>query len=672
MELRQFAERVLFASSLAEKLSPPDSKLTDALPGVALTSAVMPGRPVDLRMRQGNSHTPLPNTSQLEDDTDRGILLHFFGNHELLAAELMALVLLKFPDAPAAFRKDIARTLQEEQEHTRLYIDRMQECGVHFGSQEVSGFFWKSVSTMDTPLDYVSRLSLTFEQANLDFSRHFADVFTAAGDEKTASILSQIYRDEISHVGYGLKWFRRWKEPNQSDWAAYRQQLEFPLSPSRAKGAGIYNREGRSKAGLEADYINQLEVYAQSKGRTPNVYYFNPQAELSVAKKGPVSRKGPFAALARDLSTLNLFLGRLDDIALLFKRPTVDFLKKVQDASIALPEIQELDRIDMADRKLGQLRPWGWSPDSHAFLEPYLAQTTLQSGVWRQGWTRWYSKAFSTELLPDFGRVCSSLEEARIAVDEIAGRWVLKSPFGLAGKGMRIGGETSLSQDDDDWIRGVLRKQGAVIIEPWLDKVLDFSVQYHVDAGGEMRLLGYTRLENDLKGKFQGCVVQKNLVAGEDEELVRFFYRKDRPVQDYYETELPELLGPYLREDEYHGPLGVDALFYRDGKGMLCHHPLVEINPRHTMGRVALELAKHAVKGHPVRFDIFARRHLKRHGEASFVELAQKLETNHPLELEHYQNSHRRIRSGCLILNDPAHAEAYLAVMQVGNQVTRL
>ena len=55
-----------------------------------------------------------------------GRLLHFFANHELLATELMALVLLKFPDAPAAFRKGVLETLKDEQEHTRLYIERMK------------------------------------------------------------------------------------------------------------------------------------------------------------------------------------------------------------------------------------------------------------------------------------------------------------------------------------------------------------------------------------------------------------------------------------------------------------------------------------------------------------------------------------------------------------------
>ena len=53
----------------------------------------------------------------------------------------MALVLLKFPEAPPEFRSGVLRTLKEEQMHTKLYLKRMAECGVDFGDLPVNGFF---------------------------------------------------------------------------------------------------------------------------------------------------------------------------------------------------------------------------------------------------------------------------------------------------------------------------------------------------------------------------------------------------------------------------------------------------------------------------------------------------------------------------------------------------
>src|SRR6266581_274618 len=264
MELRDFAESILFGNTLEEKLSVPGA-ITDDRPGIPRTAPEAPGRPTELRFKmRGQGKGEFPGLHRLDDPRERGRLLHFFANHELLATELMALVLLRFPEAPAAFRRGVLRTLKDEQDHTRLYLQRMQECGVEFGELPVSGYFWRAISGMESPIDYVAGLSLTFEQANLDFARHFARGFAAAGDVETARLLERIYQDEIAHVAYGLKWFRRWKKPNENDWDAFCKQLKFPLSPRRARGT-ILNVEGRQSAGFDAQFIAELEVHSQSK-----------------------------------------------------------------------------------------------------------------------------------------------------------------------------------------------------------------------------------------------------------------------------------------------------------------------------------------------------------------------------------------------------------------------
>src|ERR1043166_708548 len=283
MELREFAERVLFATTLEEKLECPKI-IRDLQPGVPLAIPALPGRPPELRFKpQHSGKADFPGLHQLKTAAERGRLLHFFANHELLATELMALVLLRFPYAPAPFRRGIFETLKDEQIHTRLYLRRMVECGIEFGELPVSGYFWRAVSGMSNPLDYVTSLSLTFEQANLDFCRHFAQRFETVGDDATAKLLNRIYRDEIGHVAYGLKWFRRWKNPQESDWDAFCRQLKFPLSPSRAKGLTL-NVEGRRAAGIDAQFLAALDVFSQSRGRTPNVFVFNPFAEARMAQ----------------------------------------------------------------------------------------------------------------------------------------------------------------------------------------------------------------------------------------------------------------------------------------------------------------------------------------------------------------------------------------------------
>ena len=408
MELREFAERVLLATTLEEKLRAPES-ITDEHPVAPLLALEAPGRPVELQFKaQGSGKADFPGVHRLEQEQERGRLLHFFANHELLATELMALALLRFPDAPAAFRRGLLQTLRDEQAHTRLYMERMRACGIQFGELPVSGYFWRSVATMESPLDYVSRLSLTFEQANLDFCRHFARGFQAVGDAETAALLERIYRDEIGHVAYGLKWFRKWKNPGESDWDAVCRQLKFPLSPQRAKGITL-NVEGRRAAGLDENFVAELNVYSHSKGRTPTVFVFNPFAEGYIALGKRFTPVKYQSLLARDLANLPQFLCRADDIVLVPQRPATEFLSGIKQAGFALPEFVELKngRVDEASslhaRKLGGLRPWAWGPDSVELLQPLFANVSGETHSASERFdarnAQLYSKAWSAEFL---------------------------------------------------------------------------------------------------------------------------------------------------------------------------------------------------------------------------------------------------------------------------------
>ena len=95
MQMREAAERLLFAETLEEKLllSPRDA--VDDEPGRAIATPAGPGRPQELKVCAKGVRVDFPGIHRLDDDRERGVMLHFLANHELLAAELMALVLLK-------------------------------------------------------------------------------------------------------------------------------------------------------------------------------------------------------------------------------------------------------------------------------------------------------------------------------------------------------------------------------------------------------------------------------------------------------------------------------------------------------------------------------------------------------------------------------------------------
>ena len=110
MNVTEFAEQIVFGTTLEEKLAAPGdldfSEVKEMSTVVQSISA--PGRPPGLAMQSiaGKNLKP-PRDENLGNDLERGQLLHFLANHELLATELMALVLLKFPNAPYAFRRGV-------------------------------------------------------------------------------------------------------------------------------------------------------------------------------------------------------------------------------------------------------------------------------------------------------------------------------------------------------------------------------------------------------------------------------------------------------------------------------------------------------------------------------------------------------------------------------------
>ncbi len=722
MELREFAESVLFATSLEEKLRAP-GELTDERPGPARETPTAPGRPDNLVFKPHGSgeKSEFPGLHQLEHDRERGKLLHFFGNHELLATELMALVLLKFPDAPAAFRQGVLKTLQDEQEHTRLYMERMKSCGIALGDFPVSGYFWRCVAPMQHPIDYVAGLCLTFEQANLDFAGHYGKALGTVGDAGSAKLLEKIQRDEIGHVAYGLKWFRRWKNPGESDWDAFCRTLKFPLSPQRAKGFSL-NVAGRKAAGLDDQFIAQLNVYSQSKGRTPSVYVFNAFTEGRLAEGKKFNPTKPQAQLARDLENLPQFLCRQDDIVLVAQKPSVEFLSGIKQAGFPLPEFVErsaghrpgaLEKKlpgrcpafqPLAARKLGSLRPWAWGPDSFELLKPVFANVTGEKRAdesrFNEKIAQLYSKAWSADFLRkilgdgraarlrgqspeatqqrrptndwlcsenEIGTAVNSLDEALAAIAKIRARGhhkiVVKESFGVAGSNALRLFEPELLPAQLRWLENAFAHQRELVVEPWLERLQDFSAQLEMTERG-LKLCGFTGLQCDARGQFIANFAEPHFHKRIPAQVIAPFNAAtdiSGRLLEFYGAVFATL-ETELRRADFTGPIGIDALIHRDANGAVKLKPVVEINPRHTMGRVLVELMRQTGQNCHGSFRLVNAAQLRTEGFENFPAFAKSLTERFPLQLE---SQPPRIRSGALCLNDPATAQVCLAVFQV-------
>ena len=692
MNLDKFARSILFGMTLEEKLV--ENNLRSSHSTTApIEVPRFPGRPPRLA-KPGKAK--FPSLHRLHDPTVRGEVLHFFANHELLAMELMALVLLRFPDAPPSFRMGLARIIQEEQSHLRLYIARMQELGVDFGDLPVSDYFWNCMRGLQSPLEFVVQMSLTFEQANLDFSFFFMNAVKDVGDEKTAAVLERVYREEIGHVKHGVTWFNRWR-PNaaqESDWEAYIKLLPLPMTPRRAKGLG-FCAEARRQAGLSEKFIRELSLFTGSKGRPPLVWIFNPHCDSEIAR-GRVGFTATQGAnrLTQDLEHIPLFLALDQDVVLVREHPRTEWIESLQKNGFETPEFSEYAHANSLEfiraPKIGGMEPWGWSPDTFEAFRPLrsrLVEITGGNSFWcksmlnykdfaETGLGKLFSKSWSTQFLqewlnthPDthafFGNVESvgaSLNDYESSQERIAEiiadghSAMVKAPYGTSGRQVRqVQSLKELEGTLGGWIRNILASQGALIVERWLEKVCDFSIQMEIKDEG-IRLLEVRRFITGNQNQYRGTYLG-NKFRGFDPEHVRFLHTVFNEWRGFIRD-----LGSRLRDEGYRGPAGVDALLWKDKEGELRIKPLVELNPRWTMGRVALELEKHLAPGVSGLWAFLPIREIKDLRFENAEAFAREMERKYPVK-RGSSNASQRIESGVVFTNDPFCAQEILTVM---------
>jgi len=122
---------------------------------------------------------------------------------------------------------------------------------------------------------------------------------------------------------------------------------------------------------------------------------------------------------------------------------------------------------------------------------------------------------------------------------------------------------------------------------------------------------------------------------------------------------LREWVLPPLAEAGWRGPIGVDAMvFTHTTDQTLRLRPVVEINPRFTMGRLGLALRRHLAHGAVGTWTL--------HRTQDPARMAKTLTANAPFVTDTVGDVTPRWRSGVLPTNDPATAHQWLSVVSVG------
>ncbi len=258
MEVRAFAEQILFSELIDQKLEPVVGDFTDLHPGES-QRIIEPARTPELKFAERKKAPAMPKPGAFAEPAKRALAHHILANHELQALEVMAYVALLFPDAPTEFRIGLARIMQDEQRHTRMHIERAAHLGLEFGAYPVNCYIWKKAQLIESVLDYLATLPLVFEGRNLDHSLEFATYFANAGDERSAALMRVVHRDEIQHVAFGIEWLRKLQPPGADEWTTFCEHLKWPLRPGKARG-DVFQFEARQQAGLSDEFIEKIRT----------------------------------------------------------------------------------------------------------------------------------------------------------------------------------------------------------------------------------------------------------------------------------------------------------------------------------------------------------------------------------------------------------------------------
>lgn len=399
-----------------------------------------------------------------------------------------------------------------------------------------------------------------------------------------------------------------------------------------------------------------------------NLFYFNPTCELAIAN-GSFSYMPPLLLqdFEKDCAVLPFLFADLDDFVLTEIKPSPEFIQKLRDAGFQLPVFA--NNIELMDEiSLNRLLPWGWSPAAHFTLKSLKEKCSpdfKNSPVYN--WHDIHKTLFERKTSLDFlkkllenhplnlflerektGILLSTTEEIEILLSRQS-PMVLKAPLSSSGRGIQIIRKAGLNTSNRQWISGVLKQQGYLIAEPYLDKVTDLSFQFSINNEGEPEYLGYSLFETNSNGQYKSTYIHPKIgslvPAGRYNEVLNLI------------EITAELLTQHLKNSIFstwhRGWMGIDALIYIDGNNLKIQ-PCIEINSRMNMGILAMQLEKHI---HPEASGKFMLYYGKK---GQYEHHASYMGQNKPLR---FQNG--RIKSGFLTLTEPDSSKQFGACLQI-------
>ncbi|OHX65321.1 hypothetical protein [Flammeovirga pacifica] len=393
----------------------------------------------------------------------------------------------------------------------------------------------------------------------------------------------------------------------------------------------------------------------------PKYFLFNPYCELSVAKNARnYTPNKQFKVLSNDLSTLPVWLFG-DKVFIIneygVKNRWSNQLKKLFNKDVSFLSLKQLQN-KVIEKK--SFLVWGNSID---FVEYFSKKPYEIRGIneWTLSDRALYHREIGYKILDyiinlkrEFyiskslkGSFYSSeievLEAFEKTFDKFSNGVVFKLPFSASGRGLLLLKKKEMNQAIESWIESGISVHNSILVEPWLDKLMDFSLLYDFNEKG-IEFLGVTVFDASSTGQYGGSLLGD--------------YKKIMPeeISDVISVLANDLMQAFKRTNEYNyhkGKLGVDAMIIRSDDGTLKVHPCVEVNARHTMGHITLGLRKAVHDPNRSRWVITTKNQIE-----DFHQFEKEMSEKYPCKMKNY-----KLESGFFPLVDVNLVSQYYAYL---------
>jgi len=331
------------------------------------------------------------------------------------------------------------------------------------------------------------------------------------------------------------------------------------------------------------------------------LHYFNPGSEEAVLNASPYyTLPANPAKMQQDLAYLPAWYAKENDLVLCespLDNEYLDYIKclsKIPENIIKEELFQKQNLLKGEDVSL-----WGLSPQSIHLFEQLSKKHDLSLDIptWNDEYRSLISRnsaskclsvlldknpELSQDLLPEFFSEINLIENK---LSEKNYPMLIKTPYSSSGRGL-LWVQHPMDRSSQQILQGMLKKQTQVSLEKALDKQVDFAMLFQLNPDENVDFRGYSLFQTDNKGNYKG-----NFVGSQEKIKAVLFESIDESLFEKVKKQLIDYFSRKEIAGIYKGCICVDMMLYKEDD-KICLHPCLEINFRHTMGWLAMELYK--------------------------------------------------------------------------------